>query len=109
MESWEINNLICNEVLEWKWNNDQKHWIDDLGNYHYDFSPSTRIDDAWLVLNHICELNNWRVVIDSDKNETQVNLKGKMGSDMQFLGHHSDACMAICMICLDTVGIALEE
>jgi hypothetical protein len=89
-------------------------WVDEepkdlkLGSY-YGADFTTKLTDAWAVLDEVCKKNNWRAIIDRNQTYSEVTFKTQMGGWVQHHAESESMMMAICLACLDSVGISSEQ
>lgn len=108
----ELDKKIAKEVMGWEVcyavGYPEPHTIaykDAEGNTYKGFSPSSNLNDAWLVLDTVCQKNNWRAVIDRNHNQTEVHFKNQVGGCIQHYGIANTVTLAICQAVLDSVGV----
>jgi hypothetical protein len=104
----DIDNLVCTEVMKWEFRDSLGSWVDKLNEDVYivadnNFSPSTRISDAWVVVNQFKNINIIKrpygycasVWID-DNHSYEIELA-------------SSAQLAICFVTLKAAGMDINE
>lgn len=107
--SIEIDRLVAEKVLKVfheEYNGVLYAWVGN-GEDTVLFQPSLNISDAWFVLDKVCKENNWRAIIDRNNEQTEVNFKNQMGSNIQYYGIAETPMLAICIAVLDSVGIKI--
>lgn len=120
MDLKEIDFLVADEVLDWIYYYDKKlragTWLDAglkrvacADNHLSPFSPSTNIQDAWLVVEKL-KKDNTLININHHKNGYYADIWFK---DLQGAVPYKDtyadtAPLAICLAALKSVGVEVE-
>lgn len=108
----EINRLIVEKILEMSYEKSEENGLLiqlEEGKEPVLFNPSEKIEDAWFVLDKVCNKHKWRAIIDRNESQIEVAFKTEMGSYKEYYGMKETAPLAICDAVLQTVGIEMEE
>lgn len=126
MNLQEINVLVLKNVLKWHviiLGDGSEVWTDEKGEIvtrRYDFSPTTRIQDAWVVVEKMKEKGHRTILNMASKEYIEVILgnieegdwhcnmsTGSMegGTYKPCRAHAESASLAICLAALKAVGV----
>jgi hypothetical protein len=108
MDFRDLDNLVCEKVMNWEYRESLSSWVDKLGDAayivaDYTFSPSTRISDAWTIVNKFKSIE----IIKSPHGYSasiQVDENHLYRSDL-----NASAQLAICLVTLKASGVEITE
>ncbi|MDK7664369.1 BC1872 family protein [Cytobacillus oceanisediminis] len=127
MEVYEINRLVGEKVLQWEWRESLDSWVSKIGEGHvyvvadHTFSPATKVQDAWVVVNKLNEMG-FRTLIKTCGKHTKGVIEGTaqegdwlvntMNENLDFKVTYpvyaKSAPLAICLSALKAVGCELS-
>lgn len=127
MEVYEINRLVGEKVLQWEWRASLDSWVSKIGEGNvyvvadHTFSPATKVQDAWVVVNKLNEMG-YRTLIKTCGKHTKGVIEGivkegdwlvnTMDENLDFRViypvYAKSAPLAICLSALKAVGCELS-
>lgn len=108
MDYREIDNLVCEEVMNWEYRESLSSWVDKLGEVayivaDYTFSPSTSITDAWVVVNRF---KNIEIIKSPHGYSACIRIDGNHSYRTEL---NASAQLAICFVTLKASGVEITE
>jgi len=111
----EINRLVAERIFYFEYvpsrvigsSIHNEYFIDKEGNAYFDFSPATKIEDAWLLV------EKFKIAVIPQAGDPPTDMQYLAEIDRQPFGDNYEAYaetapLAICLVALKAVGIEVK-